>query len=126
MLGPEGRKQLRQASKIATVGIEMGLAVVLGLFGGRWIDGKLDTAPLFLFIGLFFGLATGFKRLWDVSKKNAHKPTTPDYEPPDTGYDDSDWDDTSWDDEEENEPSSDDPPHEAHPQEDPDEDPEDD
>ena len=83
MLGPEGRKQLRQASKIATVGIEMGLAVAVGLFGGRWIDGRLDTAPLFLFLGLFFGLAAGFKRLWEVAKRHQHKPHTPDYEQPD-------------------------------------------
>lgn len=91
MLGPEGRKQLRQASKIATVGIEMGLAVVVGLFGGNWIDGRFDTSPLFLFIGLAFGLATGFKRLYDVAKRHQLKPHTPDYEhPPDYDFDDDD------------------------------------
>lgn len=82
MLGPHGRKQLRQASKLATVGIEMGLAVCIGLFAGHWIDDRLDTAPIFLFIGLFFGLATGFKRLWDIVQRHKSKPRTPDYTNP--------------------------------------------
>jgi F0F1-type ATP synthase assembly protein I len=34
-------------------------SILIGIFGGRWIDGKLDTSPLFLIIGLLLGLATG-------------------------------------------------------------------
>ncbi|MGF2618231.1 AtpZ/AtpI family protein [Rossellomorea vietnamensis] len=34
-------------------------SMLVGIFGGRWLDGYLDTAPLFLVIGLFLGLATG-------------------------------------------------------------------
>ena len=33
--------------------------VLVGLFGGRWIDGYFDTSPTFLVIGLLLGLATG-------------------------------------------------------------------
>ncbi|WP_096156356.1 MULTISPECIES: AtpZ/AtpI family protein [Bacillus] len=32
---------------------------LVGLFGGKWLDGFLGTSPLFLVIGLLLGLATG-------------------------------------------------------------------
>lgn len=34
-------------------------AILVGIFGGQWIDGKLGTFPLFLVIGLLLGLGTG-------------------------------------------------------------------
>jgi ATP synthase protein I len=34
-------------------------SMLIGIFGGRWLDSYLDTAPLFLVIGLLLGLATG-------------------------------------------------------------------
>lgn len=34
-------------------------SILIGIFGGKWIDGKLETFPLFLIIGLLLGLATG-------------------------------------------------------------------
>ena len=40
------------------------LAILLGLFGGRWLDRQLSTEPLFMLLGIFFGIAAGFYRLW--------------------------------------------------------------
>lgn len=34
-------------------------STLIGIFVGRWADGKLDTDPLFLIIGLLIGLAAG-------------------------------------------------------------------
>ncbi|WP_028400661.1 AtpZ/AtpI family protein [Ectobacillus panaciterrae] len=34
-------------------------SILVGIFLGKWIDGKLNTFPLFLIIGLLLGLATG-------------------------------------------------------------------
>ncbi|MCA1065462.1 AtpZ/AtpI family protein [Rossellomorea sp. AcN35-11] len=34
-------------------------SILIGIFGGRWLDGILSTTPLFLIIGLLLGLATG-------------------------------------------------------------------
>ncbi|MBV6685494.1 AtpZ/AtpI family protein [Rossellomorea marisflavi] len=34
-------------------------SMLIGIFGGRWLDGLLDTEPLFLIIGLLLGLTTG-------------------------------------------------------------------
>ncbi|KMJ59187.1 membrane protein [Bacillus sp. LL01] len=32
---------------------------LVGLFAGRWLDGKIGTEPLFLIIGLLLGLVAG-------------------------------------------------------------------
>lgn len=34
-------------------------SVLVGIFLGRWLDGKVGTEPLFLIIGLLLGLAGG-------------------------------------------------------------------
>ena len=44
---------------LLTVSITFALTVVLGLLGGRWLDGRLKTTPLFTLIGLLFGLGVG-------------------------------------------------------------------
>lgn len=52
----------------ATVGLEFGLSLLVGLFGGRWIDGKLGTAHWFTFIGFGFGVAAGFRAIYRAAK----------------------------------------------------------
>ncbi|RFU62328.1 AtpZ/AtpI family protein [Peribacillus glennii] len=34
-------------------------SILFGIFVGRWLDGKLGAAPLFLVVGLLLGLAAG-------------------------------------------------------------------
>jgi ATP synthase protein I len=34
-------------------------SILIGTFGGRWLDKQLGTEPIFLIIGLFLGLAAG-------------------------------------------------------------------
>jgi len=48
----------------ATVGLELALSVLVGLFGGRWLDTKLGTNGWLTLIGLGFGIATGYRFLW--------------------------------------------------------------
>lgn len=52
----------------ATVGLEFGLSLLVGLFGGRWIDGKLGTAHWFTFIGFGFGVAAGFRSIYRAAQ----------------------------------------------------------
>ncbi len=47
----------------------MGLAVAIGVFGGRYIDSWLGTAPVFLFVGLGLGIGAGVKALVEVTRK---------------------------------------------------------
>jgi hypothetical protein len=38
-----------------TLGLEIVLSVLLGLFGGRWLDERYGTDPWLSLLGLFFG-----------------------------------------------------------------------
>ncbi len=39
------------------------VSMLLGFFGGQWIDNKLGTFPIFLIVGIFLGIALTFKSL---------------------------------------------------------------
>jgi ATP synthase protein I len=55
--------------RYGTVGLELALSILLGLFAGRWLDKKLDTAPWLTLIGLGYGLAAGFRAVWRAVKR---------------------------------------------------------
>jgi F0F1-type ATP synthase assembly protein I len=46
----------RAALGVLGVGWYIAIAIVLGLLGGLWVDGKLGTRPLFTIIGLIIGI----------------------------------------------------------------------
>lgn len=39
-------------------------AIFLGLYGGWWLDRRLETFPLFMLLGIFLGIGIGFYSLW--------------------------------------------------------------
>jgi F0F1-type ATP synthase assembly protein I len=45
------------ALSLSGMGFYIAGSIVLGIVGGRWLDEKLGTAPLFFIIGLIIGLA---------------------------------------------------------------------
>lgn len=44
------------ALRLTGVGFFIGACILLGTFAGLWLDGKLNTKPIFMIIGLFVGL----------------------------------------------------------------------
>lgn len=44
------------ALRLTGVGFFIGGAIFLGLMGGLWLDGKLNTKPFFMLIGLILGI----------------------------------------------------------------------
>jgi len=42
------------------VGFFVAGAIILGVVGGRWLDGRLNSEPLFLIIGLLLGIVVAF------------------------------------------------------------------
>jgi F0F1-type ATP synthase assembly protein I len=44
------------AFNIIGAGWFIGLSILFGVLAGLWLDGKLNTSPLFVMVGLFFGL----------------------------------------------------------------------
>ena len=55
--------------RYSTVGLEMGFFVLLGLFGGNYLDGYLGTEPWLLLLFLLVGAAAGFRRLYQLLKE---------------------------------------------------------
>ena len=39
------------------MGFYIAIAIILGIWGGLWLDGKMNTGPLWLIIGLVMGIA---------------------------------------------------------------------
>jgi ATP synthase protein I len=50
--------------RYATVGLDLGLSVLVGLYAGWWLDRRFDTSPWLTLLGLSFGVAAGFRALW--------------------------------------------------------------
>ena len=57
----ERGRQTYNALSASSVGLELGISVVLGLLFGIYLDGKLDSEPWAMLGGLVIGLIAGFR-----------------------------------------------------------------
>jgi len=48
------------ALRLIGLGWYIGSCVVLGVFGGLWLDNKFNTKPVWAIVGLIFGLILAF------------------------------------------------------------------
>lgn len=55
--------------RYGTVGLELVLSVLLGLFAGQFLDKRLHTAPWLTLIGLSYGIAAGVRGLYRAAKR---------------------------------------------------------
>lgn len=49
---------------LAGAGVQFAVAILVFLFLGRWLDGRLGTSPIFLLVGAFVGAAGGFYSMY--------------------------------------------------------------
>jgi F0F1-type ATP synthase assembly protein I len=56
-------KRFYNALSASSVGLELGLSVVLCILLGMWLDDKLETRPWMMLLGIALGLAAGFRSL---------------------------------------------------------------
>jgi ATP synthase protein I len=54
---------------MASLGLEMGLAVAIGAGIGYLLDSWLGTRPWLLLLFLLFGIAAGFKGMFDAARR---------------------------------------------------------
>jgi F0F1-type ATP synthase assembly protein I len=54
---------------LMSLGMVFPIAILLGIFIGRWIGGYFGHRQVGLWIGLTWGVATGFWELYKVTKK---------------------------------------------------------
>lgn len=61
------KQDWKAVGSYGTIGLEVVLSILLGLFIGRWLDSKLGTGPLMSALWFFFGLGAAGKavhRAW--------------------------------------------------------------
>jgi ATP synthase protein I len=56
-----GGKRFYNVLSASSVGLELGLSVVIGVLVGMWLDGRLGTTPWMMLLWLGFGFAAGFR-----------------------------------------------------------------
>lgn len=65
----ENRGDILQALALTTaIGMELAITVVLGYFGGRYLDQMFDTGPWLLLVGVLSGLAAGTLSVYKTLK----------------------------------------------------------
>jgi ATP synthase protein I len=57
-----------RAAKLASLGLEMGIAVAIGAGAGWLLDSWLDTRPWLLIVFVLFGVAAGFKGMFAAAR----------------------------------------------------------
>ncbi|AEH49623.1 AtpZ/AtpI family protein [Parageobacillus thermoglucosidasius] len=58
-MGKNQRYPFRALGLMSAITSQLAGSVLIGIFGGRWLDRRFDSEPLFLIIGLLLGLAAG-------------------------------------------------------------------
>ena len=64
--GNEGRSESPSPLQLAGLGFELVAPLLAGLFGGRWLDGRLGTRPWLVIVGAIVGAAAG---MWNVYRR---------------------------------------------------------
>lgn len=73
MTGPDRPKDPRTTGRFAMepsvaayagLGFQFAAAIILFLFVGKWLDGKLGTSPWLLVAGVFLGATAGFYSIY--------------------------------------------------------------
>ena len=59
----EKAREAYKSARFASMGIELGVSVLLGLLGGWWLDIQLDCRPWLLLLGIVLGFAAGIRSI---------------------------------------------------------------
>ena len=54
------------ALRLTGVGFFVGGSIVLGVVAGRWLDGKLDSEPIWTIVGLILGIVVAFYGIYTM------------------------------------------------------------
>ena len=56
-------------AELSIVGLQFPIAILLGYFAGRWLDGRVGTWPWLTLVFSIFGIAAGFLNLFRITAK---------------------------------------------------------
>jgi ATP synthase protein I len=63
------RDEWKGLGSYGTVGLELVLSILFGFWAGSWLDKRLGTHGWLTLIGFGFGVAAGFRSLYEAAKK---------------------------------------------------------
>jgi F0F1-type ATP synthase assembly protein I len=61
------------ALRLLGMGWYVGICIVLGVFGGLWLDSKLHTRPVLVIIGLLLGTIVAFYGVYRMILPNINQ-----------------------------------------------------
>jgi F0F1-type ATP synthase assembly protein I len=61
------------ALRLLGMGWYVGICIVLGVFGGLWLDSKLHTRPVLVIIGLLLGVVVAFYGVYRMILPNINQ-----------------------------------------------------
>ena len=73
-MAARSNRQFRRARlwlDVSVIGIQFPVAIALGYFFGRWLDGHLGTEPWLTLVFSLFGIAAGFLNLFRITAQTA-------------------------------------------------------
>ncbi|MBU5676591.1 AtpZ/AtpI family protein [Alkaliphilus sp. MSJ-5] len=56
---------------ISQIGISMMVPIGIGLYIGKWLDDRLETGPIFLFIFIIIGVVSAFMSLFKITQSSS-------------------------------------------------------
>jgi len=59
---------LKKSGRFLAVGLEMGIAVFIGMWVGRYLDSSFGTEPVLSLVGLLLGILAAGKAVYDAAK----------------------------------------------------------
>ncbi len=68
-----GMSRWGTALKVVGIGWYIGICIVLGVWGGLWLDSKLNTTPVLVIVGLILGIITAFYGVYRMILPNISK-----------------------------------------------------
>lgn len=63
--------------RMSSVGLELAISVLLGMFGGRWLDGRLGTEPWLMLVGIGLGFTAGLRSIMRTMDRASREESTP-------------------------------------------------
>ncbi len=72
VLDPAARtsKRMFQTLSMSSVGLELGISVIIGMVFGAWLDGKAGTGPWLMILFLALGFAAGLRGIGRAMAKS--------------------------------------------------------
>jgi ATP synthase protein I len=52
-----------RSARYSSIGLELGVSVIIGMAMGYWVDSKFDTDPFGLFVGMGLGFVAAFRSI---------------------------------------------------------------